>query len=143
MSLRVSNLRLGLDEPESALPARLARVLGLAESDVRQWRILRKSLDARDAHSLHFVYTAEVRLPLDEDRLAELARNRSRPEIRVDLYEEPPFAMPTPGSVVLEHRPVVIGSGPGGLVAAYFLAQQGYRPLMLERGRAVRDRIRD
>src|SRR5262249_4977109 len=90
-----------------------------------------------------FVYSAEVRLPLDEARLAELAKKRSRPEVRVELHDEPPFAMPTAGEVVLEHRPVVIGSGPGGLVAAYFLAQQGYRPLVLERGRAVRDRIRD
>src|SRR5438552_13064801 len=113
MSLRVSNLRLGLDEPESALPAHLAGVLGLAESDVRQWRILRKSLDAHDPRSLHFVYTAEVRLPLDEGRLAELARKRSRPEVHVDLHDEPPFAMPPPGVVGLEHRPVVIGSGPG------------------------------
>ena len=51
--------------------------------------------------------------------------------------------MPPPGSGPLENRPVVIGSGPGGLSAAYFLAEQGYRPLVLERGRAVRDRIRD
>src|SRR6266404_5215020 len=47
------------------------------------------------------------------------------------------------GDAPLAHRPVVIGSGPGGLVAAYFLAELGYRPLVLERGRAVRDRIRD
>jgi len=51
--------------------------------------------------------------------------------------------MPPPGTAPLAERPVVIGSGPGGLVAAYFLALHGYRPLVLERGRAVRDRIRD
>src|SRR5438270_1338548 len=51
--------------------------------------------------------------------------------------------MPDPGERPLEHRPVVVGSGPAGLVAAYFLAERGYRPLVLERGRAVRERIRD
>src|SRR5262249_56442620 len=51
--------------------------------------------------------------------------------------------MPPPGAVFLENRPVVVGSGPGGLVAAYFLAAQGYQPLVLERGKAVRDRIHD
>ena len=94
MPLRVSNLRLPIDEPESGLPGRLARVLGLRPDEVTAWRILRKSLDARDWNALHHVYTAEVRLPLDEARLAELARRRSRPETRVDVYHEPPFAMP-------------------------------------------------
>ena len=47
------------------------------------------------------------------------------------------------GTVPLEHRPIVVGSGPGGLVAAYFLAEQGYQPILLERGRAVRERIHD
>jgi hypothetical protein len=51
--------------------------------------------------------------------------------------------MPLPGSRTLDHRPVVVGSGPGGLVCAYFLAEQGYRPLLLERGAAVGQRIRD
>src|SRR5437660_4831780 len=51
--------------------------------------------------------------------------------------------MPPPGSQPLPHRPVVVGSGPAGLVAGYFLALQGHRPLVLERGRAVRERIRD
>src|SRR5262249_36234328 len=53
------------------------------------------------------------------------------------------FAMPDPGTEPLTQRPVVVGSGPGGLAAAWFLAEQGYQPLLLERGPAVSDRVRD
>jgi uncharacterized protein len=143
MSIRVSNLRLDLDEPEAALPAHLARVLGLAPADVRQWRILRKSLDARDKDALQFVYTAEVSGAHDEARLVELARRGRRHAVQVEQYEELAFALPAPGGRSLVHRPVIVGSGPAGLVAGYFLAREGYQPLVLERGRAVRDRIRD
>ncbi len=143
MALRIANLHLKLDEPESVLPERLARLLGLAPAEIVRWRILRKSLDARDKTHLQFVYTAEVVVPEDEERLV-LAASRSVPAgVRLELYQEPPFEMPPPGHVPLVHRPVVVGSGPGGLAAAYFLAEQGYRPLVLERGRPVRDRIHD
>jgi uncharacterized FAD-dependent dehydrogenase len=140
MSLRISNVRLGVDEPESLLPQRLAKILGVAPAALTRWRILRKALDARNKHTLQFVYTAEVSLPEDEARLAARA---SHPAVRIDIYHETPFTLPPLGMRTLPHRPVVVGSGPGGLVAAYFLAEQGYRPLVLERGRAVRDRIRD
>jgi uncharacterized FAD-dependent dehydrogenase len=140
MSLRISNVRLRVDEPEAVLPDRLARLLGLAPGDVKRWRILRKSLDARDKDALQFVYTAEVVVDRDEARFVARAR---RTAARIDLYHEEPFVVPPSGVRPLPHRPVVVGSGPGGLVAAYFLAEQGYRPLVLERGRAVRDRIRD
>lgn len=145
MAIRVSNIRLGLDEPETALVEHLARVLAVRPEALRSWRILRKSLDARDKSSVHFVYSAEVHLPEDEARVVELKRRpgTGRPDVRIEWHREPPFAMPVPGLRPLAHRPVVIGSGPGGLVAAYFLAERGYRPLVLERGRAVRDRIRD
>jgi uncharacterized FAD-dependent dehydrogenase len=143
MPIRISNLRLPVDEPEAALPGRLARLLGLAPDALGPWRILRKSLDARARDAPQFVYTAEVAVPEDEARLAEVARRGARPPIRVELHAEAPFLMPLPGQRPLAERPVVVGSGPGGLVAAYFLAEQGYRPLVLERGRAVRDRIRD
>jgi uncharacterized FAD-dependent dehydrogenase len=143
MALRISNVRLRIDEPEAALPERLAVVLGLPPAEPLRWRILRKALDARDKSALQFVYTAEVQVPDEESRLAELAGRSSHPRARIDLYREELFVAPPPGSLPLPERPVVIGSGPGGLVAAYFLAEQGYRPLVLERGRAVRDRIRD
>jgi uncharacterized FAD-dependent dehydrogenase len=142
MSIRITNLRLGLDEPESALPERIAKVLRIPREDIRHWRILRKSLDARVKRDLHFVYTAEVTAGQDEDRLIAKARQR-RGETRVEHYHEDEFRFPAPGSTPLRHRPVIIGSGPAGLVAGYFLAQQGYRPLVLERGPAVRERIHD
>jgi uncharacterized FAD-dependent dehydrogenase len=63
--------------------------------------------------------------------------------VQVEVSEEPPFAMPEPGHAPLPHRPVVVGSGPGGLAAAYFLAERGYQPLLLERGPPVTQRIRD
>ncbi len=142
MSVRLSNVRLGVDVPEANLPAHLARILGLAPAELGRWRILRKSLDARHKDALQFVYTAEAAVLGDEARIVAWAARRARP-VRVERFYEEPFFLPPPGSVPLTHRPVVIGSGPGGLVAAYFLAEQGYRPLVLERGRAVRDRIRD
>jgi len=79
MPIRVSNLRLGVDEPESLLPARLARLLGLPPEAIQQWRILRKTLDARDRSALQFVYAAEVTLPEDEGRILQHARKQARP----------------------------------------------------------------
>jgi uncharacterized FAD-dependent dehydrogenase len=147
MSIRISNIRLGLDEPEAVLPEHLARALHIGPAALGSWRILRKSLDARDKSALQFVYSAEVNVPEDEARLVELARtdqpSARGEEPRIDLHQEPAFEIPQPGSRPLPRRPVVIGSGPAGLVAAYFLAEQGYRPLLLERGRPVRDRIHD
>ena len=141
MPLRVSNLRVPVDAPESALPNRLALALGVPRADVRAWRILRKSLDARDQRELQFVYNAEVLVPEGDE--ATVLKRAGRSSSHIEPFFEPPFEMPTPGTLPLRHRPVVIGSGPGGLVAAYFLAELGYKPLVLERGTPVHERIRD
>ena len=66
MALKVSNVRLELDEAEETLPDKLSERLGVTPGDIARWRILRKSLDARRHDDLHFVYAAEVELPADE-----------------------------------------------------------------------------
>lgn len=135
MSIRVSNLTLPVEEPESQLAARLAHSLGVTPADLMRFRILKKSLDIRDKRQLRFTYSLEVELNSDG--------HRAHPSVQIEEYDEPPFAMPEPGSISLKKRPVVIGSGPAGLVCAYFLALHGLRPILLERGTIVSQRIRD
>ncbi len=138
MSLRVSNLQLSVTVPESELPRFLAQRLGVTPDVLTRWRVLKKSLDARSPSDLKFVYTSLVELPDDVLKTDAVQR---RLKDGVQHFEPPAFEDPPGGEQPLEHRPVVIGSGPAGLLAGYYLAWKGYRPLILERGPAVKERV--
>lgn len=117
--------------------ASLATTLGIAPDDISSWRILRKSLDARSRNRLEFVYSAVVECPDEADRVARLHATDA-----VTRYEEPRFVDPVCGAEPLLQRPVIVGSGPAGLLAGYYLALRGYRPLILERGQPVKPRVK-
>ena len=136
MPLRVSNLQLPVAAPETELLIELARVLGVDPGDLTSYRILRKSLDARQRFSLKFVYTVSVDLPTDAQRRFVEQRIPN-----VDAWRPVAFDDPVVGTDPLEHRPVVVGSGPAGLLAGLYLAEKGYRPLIVERGCAVKERV--
>jgi uncharacterized protein len=136
MSLRLTNLSLPVEEPESALPTLISRHLKLREDELGAWRILRKSLDARSRTDLKFVYSVLVELPNEANWQYELRGMKG-----VDVFEPQQFDDSLPGTAPIELRPVVVGSGPAGLLAGYYLAAKGYRPLILERGKAVKDRV--
>ena len=136
MSLRVTNLRLPVEVPEADLPEHIADRLCVAVDEVTSWRILRKSLDARQRTSLQFVYTVQVDLPSETE--AWLSKQSIR---EVDAFQHRSFEDPAAGSQALEDRPVIVGSGPAGILAAHYLALRGYRPLVLERGAAVKERV--
>jgi uncharacterized FAD-dependent dehydrogenase len=138
MSIRIANLRMPVGMSEAELVPRVAARLGIETGDLVRWRILKKSLDARSPRDLQFVYTVLVDPP--ESVLAS-PRVQDRLRGDVQLFTPPVFDDPEPGPTPLSDRPVVVGSGPAGLLAGYYLAWRGYRPLILERGRPVKERV--
>ncbi|QDT38766.1 NAD(P)/FAD-dependent oxidoreductase [Stratiformator vulcanicus] len=130
--LKVPNLALPVEEPEESVPRILAKQIGCAPGDLPRWRIVRKSLDARQRSNLRFVYTAVVEAP-EEFRVSQRGA--------VQAFEPPQFDDPDPGQEPTDDRPLIVGSGPAGLLAGYYLARKGYRPLIIERGRPVKERV--
>ncbi len=140
MPFLVRNISLALDEPEDLLPARAAKRLRVPPEAIRCWSIVARSIDARKK-DIHLTYHLEV--ALDEPPQREHARLRRLHDpqiVWIDRRPEPPL---NPGSAILRERPIIVGFGPGGMFAALRLAELGYRPIVLERGREVRRRHRD
>ncbi len=137
--LRLSGLYLPLDHDPEALPAAIAARLGIAPADLLRFSVYRRGNDARRRNAIQLVYTLDVELA---DEAAVLARFpgdkdlKPTPDMRYNFVAQAPA-----GWAGL--RPVVIGAGPCGLFAGLILAQMGFRPIILDRGKVVRQRTRD
>ncbi|KGC03663.1 MULTISPECIES: NAD(P)/FAD-dependent oxidoreductase [Burkholderia] len=140
--LRLSEIKLPLDHPDSALEAairaRLAE-LGVAADGLLRYTVFRRAHDARKRADIKLTYIVDVEVA---DEAAALKRIAGKPHCGVTPDMTYHFVTKAP-----EHadflRPVVIGMGPCGLFAGLILAQMGFRPIILERGKAVRERTKD
>lgn len=132
--LQIERIRLDLEENESLLRQKAAAVLRVPETEITEWRIFRKSIDARDG--IRFVYTLRVSVK-NEKTVLKRRRNAA-----VSAVAEHPYRLPGPVAPP-ELRPVIVGAGPAGLFCALALAKCGARPVLLERGQGVERRQED
>jgi uncharacterized FAD-dependent dehydrogenase len=131
----VRELAVHVREKERVLPELAAKKLDIHPEEIRNWGIIRKSLDARKKENLLYKYTLWVE---PEAKVAFRLEKKGCP-----LYEAPQQEEVQPGEKQIKGRIVVVGAGPCGLFAAYVLAQNGYRPLLIERGKAIEQREED
>ncbi len=140
--LRITELRLPLDHPEDALRAAIVRRLGIGDAELKSYSVFKRSHDARKKHAVVFIYTIDCEVSDEAGVCARLQGDRHvgpAPDTRYRFIAQVPADFHAAG----RPRPLVIGFGPCGIFAALILAQMGLRPIVLERGKPVRERTRD
>ena len=136
--LRITELRLAIDHAPEALEEAIVRFLKVTPKEVISFEVFKRSYDARKNVALAFIYTVDVSVKDEEQVLTRFTGDthvRPSPDTRYRFVAKAPDA--------LQQRPLVIGFGPCGIFAALLLAQMGFKPIVLERGKAVRERTQD
>ncbi len=137
--MRLTELKLPLDHSAADLRAAIVKRLGIAADELLDYSVFRRGHDARKPSAIAFIYTLDARLKNEAAVLKRLRGDRNiatTPDTTYRFVAQAPISPTFP-------RPVVIGSGPCGLFAGLILAQMGFRPIILERGKAVRERTQD
>jgi len=137
--IRISELALPLDHPPEALQQAILERLGIQVQDLLDVTVFKRSFDARKKHSvILFVYILDVKVANEAAVL-----HRFMNDAHVRLAPDTSYHFVAHGQDNLQERPLVIGFGPCGLFSALLLAQMGFKPIVLERGREVRQRTQD
>ena len=135
--LRVNQVKVPLSHRQEDILYKTARILKVNPDQILSWQIVKKSLDARKKPEITVVYAVDVCVKSQDKVLAGCKSPH------VQKVEGKEYVFHADGTDVLGHRPVIIGTGPAGLLCGYMLSKNGYRPLILERGKCVEQRRED
>ena len=137
--IRITELALPLDYTPEALRAAVVKRLKIRDADLLELTLFKRSYDARKKHTgILFVCIVDVQVVNEPAVLERFAKDR-----QVGVAPDTNYYPVVQAPAGLAERPIVVGFGPGGLFAALSLAQMGFRPIVLERGRKVRQRTQD
>ncbi len=136
--IRISQIQLPVDHTKAQLERAICKKLRVSDNDIRSVRysIVKLSLDARNKNNITYNYVVDVDVENEDTVLKACEKSKTIFRKVVKKYQ-----LPKQGTEKMNVRPYVIGSGPAGLFAAYFLAEYGYKPILIERGEPVESRI--
>ncbi len=144
--LRITEIKLPLltaakeGHSHSEIETALLKKLGLSAADLIGFSIFKRGLDARKSQTILFVYSLDVELVNEAKVLAKFSRD---PHVKLTPDTEYKFVAKASAETASPLRPVIVGFGPAGMFAALILAQAGFKPIVLERGKAVKERTKD
>ncbi|MBI6940726.1 NAD(P)/FAD-dependent oxidoreductase [Pseudomonas putida] len=137
--LRITELKLPLDHPDEALREAIVQRLGISDEQLLSFNLFKRSYDARKKNSeLLFIYTIDLEASNEAELLAKFADDRN-----ISVAPDVSYKFVGHAPANLQQRPIVVGFGPCGIFAGLLLAQMGFKPIILERGKEVRQRTKD
>ena len=134
--IRVRQINVAIDEDEKELISKCAKKLKINKENIEEYKIVKKSIDARDKQNIVFCYEVDIKTK-NEDEI--LRKNKSK-----DILKSPntQYEFRITGKQKMKNRPVIVGSGPAGLFCGYMLASYGYKPIIIERGEQIEKRVK-
>jgi uncharacterized protein len=144
--LRITDLKLPLNHPDAALRSAVLTRLKVPDSALQAVTVFKRSFDARKKTAVQLIYTLDCQLQNESDVFARLSGDphiRATPDTNYHFVGHAPVNFYAAQHTPTQPRPLVIGFGPCGIFAALVLAQMGLRPIVLERGKKVRERTKD
>ncbi|MDH1572651.1 MULTISPECIES: NAD(P)/FAD-dependent oxidoreductase [Pseudomonas] len=137
--LRITELKLPLDHPDEALREAIVQRLGIRDEQLLSFNLFKRSYDARKKNSeLLFIYTIDLEASNEAELLGKFADDRN-----ISVAPDVTYKYVGHAPADLQERPIVVGFGPCGIFAGLLLAQMGFKPIILERGKEVRQRTKD
>ena len=136
--IRIRQIKIPIEKDNlNHLKKKASIILNCPETDIKTISISKKSLDARKKPNIFYIYEVDVDVKNEEHLLKKHQLNKD-----IFLTPEEKYIYPKIGNKKLKHRPIIVGSGPAGLFCAYLLAELGYKPIIIERGEKIEERVK-